>query len=80
IIKHSHANEVLVNIYKSKDSISILISDNGKGFSVVKVNEDKSKHGFGLKGIKERLKLFNGKLEIESHDGVGTSVKIIIPI
>jgi len=80
IVKHSQAEEVLVNLNKSRDHISILISDNGKGFNMGKVNESKDKYGFGLKGINERLKLFNGRMEIESTLGKGTAVKLFVPI
>ena len=79
IIKHSFADEVLINLNKSKNHISILISDNGKGFNPGRINENRDKHGFGLKGMKERLKLFNGKLEIASTQGKGTDVKLFIP-
>lgn len=80
IIKHSEADEVLVNLNKSPNNISIIISDNGKGFNMNKVNSSKDKHGFGLKGMKERLKFFNGKLEIESIPGKGTHIKMLVPI
>lgn len=80
IVKHSSAEEVIVNIKKGKDAVSIFISDNGKGFSMETVKANSDKHGFGLKGMKERVKLFNGKLEMTSSPGIGTDINITIPL
>lgn len=80
IIKHSKADSVILNINRSDDNISVLISDNGAGFNINKVKENSSGHGFGLKGISERVKLFNGKFEMTSSAESGTEVKIIVPV
>jgi len=57
----------------------VLISDNGKGFETEKLNTNSEKQGFGLRGIKERLKLFKGEFEINSVRGSGTEVKVSVP-
>ena len=79
IMKHSEATEVVFNINKAHNNISILISDNGKGFSLEKVKANSHKHGFGLSGISERLKLIKGKVNIDSSVNHGTKVYIEIP-
>ncbi|MEZ4691595.1 MAG: triple tyrosine motif-containing protein [Ignavibacteria bacterium] len=80
IIKHSKADSVIVNISRSENELSVLISDNGVGFSLAKVKSNSSGHGFGLKGISERIRLFNGKLEVNSSAENGTEVKITVPL
>lgn len=80
ILKHSRATEVILNVSKGNADISILVSDNGVGFDRNKIKDDPSKHGFGLKGMAERVKLFNGKLSIESSPGNGTSYNISVPL
>ncbi|HMR41368.1 MAG TPA: two-component regulator propeller domain-containing protein [Ignavibacteria bacterium] len=80
IIKHSKADSVILNISRSENNLIILISDNGTGFILKKVKENTSDHGFGLKGISERIKLFNGKYELSSSPENGTEVKIKVPI
>lgn len=79
-IKHSDSTEVFVIIKKSEKEISILISDNGKGFDVSKKLSDRENKGFGLKGIPERVKLFGGRFNIYSEKGKGTKVRIVLPV
>ncbi len=76
IIKHSHATDAILNVIKNENEISILISDNGNGFDLNRVSSEKSKAGFGLRGLEERTKLLNGTLLIESSEGIGTTIKI----
>ncbi len=79
IVKHSQAKEVILNISKGEDDLSILISDDGTGFSLEKVRANSDKHGFGITGMAERIKLFKGRFEIESSPGNGTTTKINVP-
>jgi len=76
IIKHSKASEVILNIYRGKNELSILISDNGKGFDTDMIKANAGKHGFGLAGIAERTKLIKGKFILDSNPGQGTSLTI----
>jgi len=73
ILKHSKATRSDLRIFKNKESITILVSDNGIGFS------NEQRYGLGLKGITERIKLYKGILTIESEAGHGTTVNINIP-
>lgn len=79
IVKHSKAKEVILNINKSSEDLSILISDDGNGFNLDKVKANPEKHGFGLSGMAERIKLFKGKFNIESSAGIGTTINISVP-
>lgn len=76
IVKHSGADEVLINLNKGKNNISIIISDNGKGFDLHNIMMNTHGRGFGLKGMMERVKLFGGFLEIKSTPDSGTEIKI----
>lgn len=82
IVNHSCAEEVLINLSLNEyeNNISVLINDNGKGFDIEKVYKNSDKHGFGLKGIRERVKLFNGKLQIQSSPETGTEFMVSVPI
>ena len=79
ILKHSKATEVILNVSKGSDNISILISDDGVGFDQNKVRSDPAGHGFGLRGIAERVKLFDGRFNIQTAPGEGTDYNITVP-
>ena len=81
ILKHSEATEAQVLLKKSERNLTILISDDGKGFDINAANNKVyDKGGFGLLGISERVKMLGGTQEIESEIGGGTNVLIKIPL
>jgi signal transduction histidine kinase len=81
IMKHAEASEAQVFVKKSERNLTILISDDGKGYDLNRVEiRDRSEGGFGLLGISERVKMLGGTQEIESKIGSGTTVLIKIPV
>lgn len=80
IAKHSMASEALVQLFKRKDALSIVISDNGVGFDVSEKEAlNESALNFGLRNIKERTKILGGYCQIEAMPGRGTEINIEIP-
>lgn len=75
ILKHSQATEAKVVINKFSDTISIMISDNGVGFSGF--TEGK---GIGLAGMQERAQLLQGQIRIEPGIESGTSVHLTLKV
>jgi len=73
IFKHAVANEVLVQLIREENRISITVEDNGKGFDI-KILE-KSKNS-GWANIQSRVNYLKGKLDIVSEENKGTSVNI----
>jgi signal transduction histidine kinase len=73
-IKHSEANLVSVTIKLNKENLEIQLSDNGKGFNS---NTTKSK-GRGLMTMRNRIESVDGYFLFESHEGLGTTLKIEI--
>lgn len=71
ILRHSHASEAKIEITKNGKGVEIGIEDNGTG---IENRSDGS--GFGLIGIKERVKILEGKLEIGQINPKGTRVKV----
>lgn len=76
IMKHAKASEVTVDIANSKEGVDLVIADNGVGLKEVDRQKPRS---FGLRGIQERVAHFNGKVEISSKPGKGTTVQVHIP-
>ncbi len=81
--------KVFVNIYEDKNNVYIDFKDEGIGIpkeDIHKVKEKfykgsskKSGSGLGLAISNEIIKLHGGALNIESQEGVGTLVKLILP-
>jgi signal transduction histidine kinase len=64
--------------YETDTHYCVSVEDDGVGFNTSKLLDDR-KH-VGIRNIRERLHaMVNGILEIESRDGVGTTVLIKIP-
>jgi two-component system sensor histidine kinase UhpB len=76
-IKHSGATEIHISISRADRELTLMIEDNGKGFSL---DESRLSKGIGLKNIENRVIYMNGKLTMESQPGRGTLVLVQIPI
>lgn len=73
--KYANAKNVSVAILKDAENIHVSIVDDGVGFQTSR----KSK-GIGLQNIESRVQTCNGKLEIRSKKGKGTTINIDLPI
>lgn len=73
--KHSHAGRVQVRIAEDDERLLINVSDDGDGFDLAAKRE-----GLGLIGMRERLELIGGALDIESAVGQGTTVRALLPV
>ena len=61
--------------------LQLTIDDNGDGFDLAEKLGTPSKYGsLGIPSMRERLSMIGGTLEIESSEGVGTTVFARIPI
>jgi signal transduction histidine kinase len=74
VIKHAHAERVSIALRKSDGLVTARIEDDGRGFM-----ESKDGEGLGLIGIRERVELVSGRLEIESSEGRGTTIVVEVP-
>jgi signal transduction histidine kinase len=81
IVKHARgATSVSVGIECGSAMIQLVIEDDGCGFNVSAAVKHPDNHsGFGLAGMRERLSLLGGELEIESSIGAGTTIFARIP-
>jgi PAS domain S-box-containing protein len=71
IIRHSDAKNVEVQLVQQNNLLCLVVKDNGVGFDTTK-----SPTGLGLRNIISRANLFKGKVEIDSHPGQGTELKV----
>ncbi len=80
MIKHSGADKAEVKLMISEDYILVVLRDNGKGISSDRKDPEEIRGGFGLSGMKERIKYMKGEIHIESEENKGTSIIIRIPV
>lgn len=81
VLKHAHAKRVSLILERHDDHVRAIIEDNGQGFDVEAVMPGAGEESrLGLLGMKERLALVEGTLEIESSPGTGTTLFVRIPL
>ena len=79
VAKHSGARSVQVALSRRRNAATAVVSDDGRGFDIDKVIGSR-RGGLGLFGMKERLALVGGSLQIESGDRGGTQVTARVPL
>jgi signal transduction histidine kinase len=75
IARHSRAESALIEIDTPPGELRIEIEDDGAGFDVASVQApSESGRGLGLLGLRERMELLGGTVEVDSSPGDGTRV------
>ena len=75
--KHSGVREVEVELRGSAHEIHFAIRDLGKGFDI---NAALHSGGLGLTSMRERARLLNGTITIDSKPNRGTTIRVRVPI
>jgi two-component system sensor histidine kinase DegS len=79
--KHAEASYIRLEMQFLREVVRIGVIDNGRGFNVEQMEQFIHKGtNFGIMGMRERLELLEGKLEIESTKEVGTKLTMEIPL
>lgn len=71
ILKYSNAKNVIIQFKNNESSYTLIITDDGVGFDLVKV-----KKGSGLLNMQNRAKNLSGKLKIDSKINEGTTISL----
>jgi two-component system, chemotaxis family, CheB/CheR fusion protein len=79
--KHARASTVSVIVERDQDTLRMILEDNGRGFeSEGALAGEPARGRFGLLGMRERLALVRGTVDIESQPGSGTAIYIRVPL
>ncbi|MBV8518981.1 MAG: PAS domain S-box protein [Acidobacteria bacterium] len=79
--KHAAATTVSVILERERDILRLIVEDNGRGFDAAPSGDGVAPRGrFGLLGIRERLALVRGTLDLESQPGSGTTMFARVPL
>ncbi len=74
--QHAQATQASLTLTLTPEAVTLEVVDDGQGFDVAAVPEGR----FGLVGLRERVKLMNGRLRLDSSPGKGTRLRIHIPL
>lgn len=76
-LKHADADNIIIQMTSEDNTHTLTIEDDGKGFDLEKVKAEK---GMGLRNIESRVNFLNGKLDLQTSIGGGTSYQIQVPV
>jgi len=76
VMRHAHATRVRLVLREESGGFFLEVSDNGRGITM---QEHVNPTTLGLRGIQERVSLFDGTLHIEGSPEQGTTVRAWIP-
>jgi signal transduction histidine kinase len=89
VAKHAAANEVRVSLKLENGSFVLQVQDDGHGFrndrpastgAKAAGTSDRLLTGHGLPNMRGRLEEIGGRCEIESQYGLGTCVRLVVPL
>jgi signal transduction histidine kinase len=76
-VKHSGVKRIEVQLLECPNGVHLIIRDSGKRFDVEAALQGK---GLGLTSMRERVRLVNGTIAIESKPMGGTSINVRVPL
>ena len=76
MVRHAEASQVDVELTGALSELVVTITDNGVGFDSTLLRN--GSHGLGLLGMKERVALVHGNLDVVSEVGKGTRVQVVV--
>jgi len=75
VLKHANASRVELSATEAEGAIRIVVSDDGEGFDTTS-----STAGRGLRGMRERIELLGGEIEVASTLKNGTKITASVPL
>lgn len=72
-VKHAEASHILVQLQQGGDRIFLTVEDDGRGFDKMQMD---NLQGAGLANIQSRVEMLQGRMEVHSASGTGTSFTI----
>jgi signal transduction histidine kinase len=79
IVKHARARRVSIRLKFGRQTVTLQVEDDGCGFSPANVPGSEEGH-FGLLGMSERAKRFNGSFRVVTSPESGTRLEVEIPL
>lgn len=81
VVKHAQTSQVTIAItVEPNDALRIQITDQGRGFDPIAVDNTTPGGHFGLASIRERIEAMGGWFRVESAHGRGTTLALVLPL
>lgn len=81
VVRHARARHAWIELSQSEGLLELVVLDDGEGFDVPKTLERAAGGGnLGLIGMRERVEILGGRLEIDSRPGHGARVRVSLPL
>ncbi len=77
-LKYAETDEISVHVIEEEGKLKLTVEDSGVGFDELEGHSKGT--GLGLYGMRERAELVGGTLIIQSEIGVGTSIRMQVPL
>ncbi len=78
--KHAKAKRAIVKIEQLNEKVNIHMKDDGTGFNLDEIMTDTNHKGYGLVGMRERVQLLKGEMNIITAPGQGAAINISVPL
>ncbi|MGA9533359.1 MAG: ATP-binding protein [Anaerolineales bacterium] len=79
--KHAAAATVSVRLLRHGNVVLLEVEDNGVGFNVGEVDRTYEQRGsLGMVTMRERAQLLGGIFEVGSEEGIGTTIRVSVPV
>lgn len=80
VVQHAQAQQVAVTVWFAQHEITLVVEDDGVGFTPPESLDALTQvHHFGLVGMRERIQLSSGELNVDSQPNAGTRITVRLP-
>lgn len=77
-VRHANPRQISITLWADPAATRLTVSDDGHGFDMAAAA--KARSGMGIFIMRERIELVDGRLEISSQPGYGTSIRAAVPL
>lgn len=78
-VRHGQAARAWIVLRVSRDTVTLMVADDGRGFDPATHRAEAPTSGIGLGGMRERARLLGGSLAVRSRPGRGCAVRARVP-
>lgn len=81
VVRHAQAQHVWIELSRNESDLELLVRDDGVGFDTMSTLKQAAQHGrLGLLGMRERVEILGGTLQVESKPGHETRIRVSFPL